>query len=131
MTTHIEAPFTIDIWDAVADEGTPDGGPATGRVVLGKTYTGPILVGTSTGHVLTMMGPAGASYMAQERIVGTFDGREGSFVLEHHASMGEGFPTLMEAMIVPGSGTGALVGITGTGQVVHELLTLDVDFPAS
>jgi len=68
--------------------------------------------------------------VAQERIVGTLDGREGSFVLEHRASMGEGHPTVMEATVVPGSGTGALSGIAGRGHVAHELLTLDVHLPA-
>jgi len=40
--------------------------------------------------------------------------------------MGEGRPTLMEATIVAGSGTGELEGIAGSGHVAHELLTLDL-----
>jgi Protein of unknown function (DUF3224) len=131
MTTHLEAPFTMDTWDAVADEPPPEGGPATARVVLAKTYTGPVLVAAAAGHALTTRGPGGASYVAQERIVGTLDGREGSFVLEHRASMGEGHPTVMKADVVPGSGTGALTGITGSGKVAHELLTLDFELPSA
>lgn len=129
MTLHIEAPFTLDTWDAVADASAPAGGPATGRVIVAKTYTGPVLVATATGHALTAQGPGGASYVAQERIAGSLDGRGGTFVLEHRASMGEGHPTTMAATVVPGSGTGALTGIAGRGQVAHELLTLDVDLP--
>ncbi len=131
MTLHLEAPFTMDTWDVVADEPVAaelaKDGPATGRVILRKTYTGPVLVATASGHALTTQGPCGASYVAQERIVGTLDGRDGSFVLEHRASMGEGHPTVVAASVVPGSGTGALAGITGQGQVAHELLTLDFD----
>jgi hypothetical protein len=129
VTLHIEAPFTLDTWDMVPDEPAADGGPDTARVILRKTYTGPALVGTASGHALTTQGVGGAAYMAQERIAGTLDGREGSFVLEHRASMGEGHRTVMEANVVPGSGTGGLAGLTGTGKVQHELLTLDVELP--
>jgi hypothetical protein len=125
----LEAPFTVDTWDVVADEPLPDGGPATGRVVLRKTYPGPVLVARASGHALTTQGPGGASYVAQERIVGALDGNEGSFVLEHRASMGAGHPTVMDATVVPGSGTGALAGISGRGHVAHELLTLDLHLP--
>ncbi len=89
---HLEAPFTVDTWHAIADEEAPPAGPASTRVVLRKTYTGPVLVATASGHALTAQDPGGASYVAQERIVGTLDGRKGTFVLEHRASMGEGHP---------------------------------------
>ncbi len=130
-TVHVEAPFTMDTWDAVPDEAPAGGGPQTARVTLAKTYPGPDLVATSTGHALTTNGPGGASYVAQERIAGVLAGREGSFVLEHRASMGDGFPTVMAAGVVPGSGTGALAGLTGTGHVAHVLLVLDVVLPGA
>lgn len=121
--------FSLDRWDVEPDAPAPGGGPLTARVVLAKTYRGPELVGSATGHALTTQGPGGASYVAQERITGSLAGRVGSFVLEHRASMGEGHPTVMEAVVVPGSGTGALVGVSGRGRVEHELLTLHVELP--
>ena len=94
MTVRLELPFTLDTWDVVPDEPSADkGAPATGRVVLAKTYAGDDLNGTATGHALTTRGERGASYVAQERIVGTLRGRAGSFVLEHGAVMGEGQET--------------------------------------
>ena len=130
MDLHLTAPFTLDTWDAVADPAPaePDA-PPTGRVVLAKTYRGDDLSGSATGHALTTRGEAGASYVAQERIAGTLAGRRGSFVLEHGASMGEGVETVQWARVVAGSGTAALAGLTGTGTVAHELLTLDVVLP--
>ena len=130
MTVRLELPFTIDTWDVVPDEpsGQP-GAPDTGRVVLAKTYAGDDLTGTATGHALMTRGDLGASYVAQERIVGTLRDRTGTFVLEHGASMGEGVETRMHAEIVAGSGTGELAGIVGNGLVEHELLTLEVDLP--
>jgi hypothetical protein len=131
VTMHLTAPFTLDRWDVVADEATSEGGSATARVLLRKTYTGPVLVATASGHARTTQCPGGASYVARERIVGTLDGCEGTFVLEHRGSMGEGHPAVMEATVVHGSGTGALTGITGSGHVAHEVLTLDLVLPTT
>jgi Protein of unknown function (DUF3224) len=126
MTRHLEATFIMDKWEPAADRSVA-GGPDTGVVELAKTYIGPDLVATALGHALTTRGERGASYVAQERIVGVLDGQEGSFVLEHRASMGEGFPTLMDAAVVHGSGTGALAGLAGIGLVEHGLLILDYE----
>ena len=129
MKVRLELPFTITTWDVVPDEPPPghEGAPDTGRVVLAKTYAGDDLTGSGSGHALMTRGELGASYVAQERIVGTLRGHFGSFVLEHGASMGEGRRTAMRADIVAGSGTGGLAGISGSGMVEHELLTLEVD----
>lgn len=130
MTVRLELPFTITTWDVFSDETPADEGAAeTGRVELAKTYDGDDLIGTARGHALMTRGEKGASYVAQERIVGTLRGLWGSFVLEHGASMGEGQETVMRAEIVAGSGTGALAGISGSGIVEHELLTLEVELP--
>jgi Protein of unknown function (DUF3224) len=128
---HLTAPFTLDRWDVVADEVSPEGGSATARVLLDKTYIGPVLVATAVGHARTTQCPGGSSYVARERIVGALGGREGSFVLEHRGSSGEGHPVVLEATIVQGSGMGALSGITGSGHVAHELLTLDLVVPTT
>jgi len=126
---HVRAPFTLDTWDVVADDVTSEGGSATARVLLHKTYTGPTLVATASGQARTTLCPGGSSYVARERIVGTLSGREGTFVLEHRGSMSEGHPIVLEATVVHGSGTGALTGITGSGHVAHEVLTLDLVLP--
>jgi hypothetical protein len=130
MTVRLELPFTIDTWDVFPDDvPAAEGAPDTGRVVLAKTYRGDDLNGTASGHALMTKGDTGASYVAQERIVGTLRDRTGTFVLEHGAAMGEGIETRMHAEIVAGSGTGELTGIAGTGFVEHELLTLEVELP--
>ncbi len=130
MQMHIEAPFVLDTWEGIADPAPEDdGAPAMGRALLVKRYTGEVLTGTATGHALTTQGPAGSSYVAQERVVGTLAGRTGSFVLEHGAVAGEGMEPEQRAVVVPGSGTGELAGLRGSGRLDHGLLTLDVRLP--
>jgi hypothetical protein len=52
-----------------------------------------------------------------EKVTGTLDGKAGSFVLMHSATMTEKVPALT-VTVVPGSGTGELVGIAGTFTIV-------------
>lgn len=127
--THLENPFRIDGWDAADTDplAGPDGaGPATGRAVIRKTYTGD-LAATSVADLLTCQGEEGAAYLANERVVGELGGRRGSFVLQHGASGGTGAEPQQWAFVVPGSGTGELAGLRGTGTLAHELITLDYE----
>ena len=59
-------------------------------MVLAKKYAGDEVKATATGHAITTRGDLGASYVAQERIVGTVLGRTGSFVLEARCVHGRG-----------------------------------------
>lgn len=54
-----------------------------------------------------------AGYVAIERVVGTLDGRAGSFILQHSATMTRGEPR-MAIEVVPDSRTGELKGLSGT-----------------
>ena len=56
--------------------------------------------------------PGSAAYVAIERLSGTLDGRTGTFFLQHNGIMNRGAATL-SLSIVPDSGTGELLGISG------------------
>ena len=79
--------------------------------------------GTSTVDMLYTRTPgegesfSGAGYVALERIAGSVDGREGSFVLLHISTVVGNEPPLSRYLISPGSGTGALSGISGVGLI--------------
>ncbi len=49
---------------------------------------------------------------AIERFIGTLQGRAGGFALQHNGIMNRGEPNL-SVVVVPDSGSGELVGITG------------------
>lgn len=84
------------------------------RYSLDKTYLGD-LEGVSAGEMLGAGNPAGgtAGYVAIEQVTGTLHGKNGSFALQHFATMHNGAFDL-NVRIVPGSGTGNLEGISGT-----------------
>jgi hypothetical protein len=87
---------------------------------IDKKFTGD-LEAASQGEMLSagtaVKGSAG--YVAIEKVTGTLHGREGSFILQHNATMNRGAPSLSIA-VVPDSGTGALAGIAGTMQIIIE-----------
>jgi hypothetical protein len=78
------------------------------------------LEATTKGEFLASGSPDGSGgYVAMETVTGTLDGKTGSFVLQHTATMNAKVPT-MSITVVPGSGTGELVGLTGTFTVMIE-----------
>jgi hypothetical protein len=84
-----------------------------GRMTIDKQFHGD-LEATSKGQMLSIMGEVkgSAGYVAMEKVTGKLDGREGSFALQHSATMTRGVPEL-HVIVVPDSGTGALKGIAG------------------
>lgn len=53
-----------------------------------------------------------AGYVAIERVSGTLQGRRGTFLLQHTGTMTGGAQELI-VTVVPDSGTGQLVGLSG------------------
>src|SRR5438445_13759827 len=92
---------------------TPAEDSAFGRMSIDKQFHG-ALEGTSKGEMLSastsVKGSAG--YVAIERVTGTLNGKNGSFVLQHYATMTRGAPQLT-ITVVPDSGTGELEGLSG------------------
>ena len=88
-------------------------GVEAGHFRFDKRFHGP-LDATSVVHMLAVGTdvPGSAAYVAIERIVGTLDGRAGSFFAQHNGTMDRGTPTL-SLTVVPDSGTDGLQGLTG------------------
>jgi hypothetical protein len=87
------------------------------RMTLDKQFHGD-LEGASKGQMLSA-GTAvanSAGYVAIERVTGTLHGRMGTFILQHSGTMNRGAPALV-VTVVPDSGTGQLVGLTGTMMI--------------
>jgi hypothetical protein len=116
MTKHATGTFEVK---AVPEppEDTAEGS-TLGRLSLDKQFHGDI-EGTSKGQMLTagtdVKGSAG--YVAIERVTGTLNGRKGSFVLQHSGTMSKGNFQLT-ITVVPDSGTGELVGLTGKMNII-------------
>jgi Protein of unknown function (DUF3224) len=115
--TMSEARGTFDV---KVTPQTPDdaaGGPF-GRLFLDKQFHGD-LEGGSKGQMLASgTGKDGSgAYVALELVTGTLNGRRGTFVLQHTGTMTKNVAT-MSVTVVPDSGTGDLIGLSGTMTIV-------------
>ena len=88
-------------------------GTQTGSFRFDKQFGG-ALEAASVVQMISAGNPASgsAAYVAIERIAGTLDGHNGSFMTCHRGIM-DGGDASLEVDIVPGSGTDALEGIRG------------------
>jgi len=112
--THAIGTFEVKL--APQSDGKPEDVPI-GRMLIDKQIHGD-LEATTKGQMLAfsteVKGSAG--YVAMERVTGILNGRTGSFVLQHSATMNRGVPQL-SITVVPDSGTVQLIGLTGTFDI--------------
>lgn len=109
-------PFEVKVLPQKADNPYAEAAQL-GRMSLDKQFHGP-LEASSKGEMLSIMTEVkgSAGYVAIERVTGTLDGRSGSFVLQHNATMDRGTPQL-NIIVVPDSGTGELAGLRGKMEI--------------
>jgi hypothetical protein len=95
-------------------------GVSLGRARFDKTFRG-ALEATSVVHMLSARTAVAtsAAYVAVERLVGTLEGRAGSFCVVHLATMDRGADAL-RITVVPDSGSGALTGLRGEMRIRIE-----------
>lgn len=105
IVTHAEPPF-----DTVE-------GVSFSRFSFDKRFTGP-LEGTSKVYMLGARTPieGSAGYVALERVSGVVDGKSGTFAVLHLGLRDRGRESLT-LTIVPDSGTGELLGISGAMRI--------------
>ena len=118
MSLHAEGTFEVKNSPLGSDDAL--NGTAIGRFGLDKQFHGD-LEGISKGEMLGAGNPATgtAGYVAIEQISGALNGRNGSFALQHFGTM-EDNKFELTVKVVPGSGTGDLIGISGT-MTIHPV----------
>lgn len=112
MTTHAIGTFEVKLAPQPAD-GSP-----IGRMTIDKQFHGD-LEATSKGQMLAFSTDVNGSagYVAMEQVSGKLQGRSGTFVLQHSATMTRGVPGL-SVTVVPDSGTSDLAGVTGKMNII-------------
>src|SRR5512132_2815084 len=109
MPNHAKGSFDVTITpQASAADAT------VARMLLYKEFHGD-LEAIAHGEMLAASEPlTGAGvYVALDRVTGTLHGRSGSFLMAHRGVRHADGQSL-DIVIVPGTGTGQLAGITGT-----------------
>lgn len=114
----VRGSFDVKLTPQPADER--EAAAFLGRLNIDKQFQG-ALAAASVGQMIAARGgkPESAGYVALERVTGTLDGRTGSFILQHSGHSSPGGQSLA-INVVADSGTDALIGLTGTMEVIIE-----------
>jgi hypothetical protein len=120
---HAHGTFTVNVQPL-----TPAPAEGLSRYSIDKQIHGD-LEATTRGEMFSGGDPKQgmAGYVAIEAVTGTLNGKHGSFVLQHSATIDHNGPK-MSVIVVPGSGTGELKGIAGTFTIHIEKGQHSYDF---
>lgn len=132
---HTTGTFTVTEFSPQSFEPKIETGLPTGYALMRKEFSGAISGTAQTQFVFAHDQGRGGTYVALESFAGAIDGHEGTCNIAHSATTIGGTERSAELLvIVPGSGTGALAGISGTGAIVidadgthHLNLSYDID----
>jgi Protein of unknown function (DUF3224) len=115
MSALAKGTFTVAM-KPQAEADTAEG-VSLGRMSLDKRFEGD-LEAVGRGEMLTALTPekGSAGYVAIERVTGRLHGQAGGFVFQHTGTMDKGAQAL-SITVVPGSGTGALAGLSGSFRI--------------
>ena len=116
MNQHARGTFTVDIQPM-----TPPPAAGLARSSINKRLQGE-LDGTTQGEMFSAGDPklGTAGYVAIEVVTGDLHGRHGTFALQHMGTM-DAHGRHMTVLVIPGSGTGELAGISGTFTIdMHD-----------
>lgn len=118
---HAKGTFEVKITPADGTALEKEAG--VGRMTIDKTWSGD-LTGSSKGSMLTSAteSTGAMAYVALEKVDGRLNGKSGSFYFSHNATMKKGNAAsgILKIVVVPGSGTGELTGLSGE-------LTINID----
>ncbi len=130
MSTTVKASFEVTDWNEHALDDHDDAHKVSAARVT-KKYSGAIAGESVTEWVMAYADEENASFVGLERIVGTFDGKHGTLVVQHQGTYEDGAATA-DLSVVPKCGTDELAGVTGAGAFRADpagTVTLDLTFP--
>ncbi|MFF3213131.1 DUF3224 domain-containing protein [Streptomyces sp. NPDC002886] len=119
--------FTFKDWEEhpVGPEGVF---PRLAQAKVTNAFTGALTApATTCAYTVAYTGEAAGTFAGMELVTGTVDGREGAFVLEERGSF-DATGTHCDFTVVPGSGTGGLIGLRGSGSFVHRYGDTSVEY---
>jgi uncharacterized protein DUF3224 len=131
MGTHAKGTFKVESWDEDSYAETGDGGKLT-RASVKQAFAGDIEGAGSVQWLMAYRPDETADFVGLQQIAGRLAGRSGEFVLKTSGTF-DGKTAEGEWTVVPGTGTGDLLGLRGSGGFSAPLgpdasVTLDYDF---
>lgn len=129
--THAVGKINVKIYEPKPYD-QPKDGPALSRIHVVEDFSGDVVGEGVATFLQTTRDADNASFVGVERVTGCVGGRSGTFVLQDQGTVA-GSTVSGTWFVVPGSGTGELIGLRGEGGFTAELgesadITLDYWF---
>jgi uncharacterized protein DUF3224 len=115
MSTRATATFKIEGWDE-RRYAEIEGGRKLTQASVKQAFTGDVEGEGAVEWLMCYRPDETADFVGLQRIVGELGGRSGSFVLLQTDGTFDGREATAQVSVVPGSGTGDLTGLSGTGE---------------
>jgi hypothetical protein len=113
VKTRADAAITVHKYEpAPYDE--PTAGLALTRIHVEESFTGDISGDGVVEFLQAARADGSASFVGIERVTGTLAGRTGTFLLQDAGTVQDNIVS-GDWFVIPGSGTGGLAGLCGTG----------------
>jgi hypothetical protein len=112
--TKASGTFELASWDEKSYQDL-DGGSKLTLASVTQKFDGDVTGEGAARWLMFYRDDGTARFVGLQRVVGGIGSRSGSFVLETAGSF-DGKAATWDATVVPGSGTGALEGLTGSGS---------------
>jgi len=113
MKTRADAVITVHQYEPAAyDE--PAEGPVLTRIHVKESLSGDMTGDGVAEFLQAARADGSASFVGIERVTGTVAGRIGTFLLQDAGTVQDNIVS-GEWFVIPGSGTGTLAGLRGTG----------------
>lgn len=115
MPTQATGSFTFTDWNENPVAGAEEG-PKLARARVTNAFSGAIeAAATSCEYSIVYVTEKTGVCAGHQLITGSVAGQEGTFAIEERGSFGEDGAVHCTFEVVPGSGTGGLAGLSGTG----------------
>ncbi|MEW1653692.1 DUF3224 domain-containing protein [Streptomyces sp. NPDC093707] len=116
MPTQTTGHLTYADWQE-KPVGSPEASPRLARASVVNTFSGGIEAArTSCEYSIVYTSDKTGTFTGLELLTGRLDGREGTFVLEQRGGFGADGTVHCTFEVVPGSATGELTGLSGSGS---------------
>ena len=108
--------FEFNRWEE-SSYSENEGAPKLTQARVSNDFRGDITGSSDLVYVMTYLTDDTGSFVGYEQITGSISNRDGSFVLRHDGTFGDG--SVRAALnVVAGTGTGGLAGLSGEGEYV-------------
>jgi hypothetical protein len=113
-TTTAVGSFAMKTWEET-DYTARDALPRLATVEAADTFSGAIEADAVVRYTIIYLTESSGSFIGMRTFTGSLEGREGSFTVQERGTF-EGTTVTSRFEVIEGSGTGALTGLTGSGE---------------